>query len=423
MRLITSLILLSLYFIPTGYLSQNHSDTSIISGNPFRVSSNFEGGSARVLLLDAQTQTIRITPAGDPKRGMPNWWYLKVEGIDTSKAVILEVEARDDLVMDELSGQGKKVNPGWTWPVCAALSTDRQHWIQTAPGQKQGNRMVYQIKSRSASLWLAWGPPFTPADAQAFVNKMTKAHSYIKGFTLGQSREGRSIPALKISEGSKPALQRPVVWIDARHHAWEVGGSWVGVGFTAWLVSDQPQARWLRQNAELYFVPVMDVDRVATGDGGKLSQPQDHNLDWSEKPHYPEIAAAQKHILALAKEGRMNLFLDLHNPAPGNKIQTAYVIEKPYMPKDADARKLRFVELMIEEFGELKQNPAKPPTENPEVFHRVSVPWVLEHSNTNTIAFCIETPWNVPQGTPEGYALVGQKLGSAIEKLLQEEQK
>jgi hypothetical protein len=93
------------------------------------------------------------------------------------------------------------------------------------------------------------------------------------------------------------------------------------------------------------------------------------------------------------------------------------------MPEKGDPRKLRFVELMIAAFGELKQNPARPPAENPALFHRVSVPWVLEHANANTIAFCIETPWNTPSGTPEGYGIVGRKLGSAIEKLLREEEK
>ncbi|MCS3798958.1 hypothetical protein [Niastella sp. OAS944] len=33
-----------------------------------------------------------------------------------------------------------------------------------------------------------------------------------------------------------------------------------------------------------------------------------------------------------------------------------------------------------------------------------------------------ETPWNTPSGTPEGYYIVGRKLGSAIEKLLREEE-
>lgn len=397
--------------------------SGVVISQELKVTTNFESGSARVLFIDEQTQTIRITPAGDPKRGIPNWWYLRIDGIKVTIPLVLQVEAREDLIPDELTGQGKKTSPAFTWPLQAAISLDGKVWKQTEAGQKINNRMVYEVQPSSGTIWLAWGPPFTPTDALNFVNGISQAHSFAKAFTLGRSLEGRQVPALQIAEGSKPANQRPAVWISARHHAWECGGSWVATGVTEWLLSDNQQAKWLRQYAEIIVVPLLDVDHVATGDGGKHCQPQDHNLDWSDKPHWPEVAAVQKRILALANEGRMNLFLDLHNPAPGNKQQTAYVIEKAYMPEKGDSRKLRFVELMIEEFGVLKQNPARPPAENPDLFHRVSVPWVLEHSNSNTIAFCIETPWNTPSGTPDGYKIVGRKLGSAVEKLLREEEK
>lgn len=392
-------------------------------GQELKVATNFESGSARVLLLDQQTQTIRITPAGDPKRGITNWWYVRIDGINTAIPLVLEVEAREDLIPDENTGVGKKTSPGFTWPAQAALSIDGKTWKQTAEGQKINNRMVYQVQPAAGTVWLAWGPPFTPTDALNFVNRISETHSFAKAFILGKSLEGRPVPALQIAEGSKPANRRPAIWVSARHHAWECGGSWVGAGLAEWLVSDDQQAQWLRQHAEIFVVPLLDVDHVATGDGGKHCEPQDHNLDWSDKPHWPEVGATQKRILALAAAGRMNLFLDLHNPAPGNKQQTAYVIEKAYMPEKGDPRKLRFVELMIQEFVALKQNPARPPAENPDLFHRVSVPWVLEHSNANTIAFCIETPWNTLSGTPEGYGVVGRKLGSAIEKLLREEEK
>jgi hypothetical protein len=397
--------------------------TKISSAQELRISTNFEGGSARLITLDKETQTIRITPAGHADRGMPNWWYLKIEGINVSRPLVVEVVAREDLIADELTGIGQKISTAWTWPERAAISTDQKAWKQTEAGSKENDAMVYRIHPDKSTIWLAWGPPFTPADATAFVAKISKASSFAKSFILCQSLEGRDVPALRISEGKKLPSQRPAIWINARQHAWECGGSWVGVGLINWLVSSDPQAMWLRQNAEIFFVPIMDIDHVATGDGGKHARPQDHNLDWSDKPHWAEIAAAQKHISGLAKENRMNMFLDLHNPASGNKKQTAYVIQKAYMPPNADSRKLRFVDLMIEEYGELKQNPAFPPASNPAVFHRVSVPWVLEHSNSNTIAFCIETPWNLPAGTIEGYAIVGQKLGSAVQKLLFEESK
>ena len=65
-------------------------------------------------------------------------------------------------------------------------------------------------------------------------------------------------------------------------------------GFAEWLLSDAADAAWLRQHAEIFIVPIMDVDNTATGNGGKDAQPQDHNRDWSPQPHWNEIIAAQR---------------------------------------------------------------------------------------------------------------------------------
>ena len=53
-----------------------------------------------------------------------------------------------------------------------------------------------------------------------------------------------------------------------------------------------------------------------TGNGGKDALPQDHNRDWSAEPHWNEIIAAQRQVGGLIEEGRMDVFLDLHNPDP-----------------------------------------------------------------------------------------------------------
>lgn len=83
-------------------------------------------------------------------------------------------------------------------------------------------------------------------------------------------------------------------------------------------MSDHPDAAWLRQHAEIFVVPIMDVDNTATGNGGKNALPQDHNRDWSSQPHWNEIIAAKRRVSDLIAEGRMDVFLDLHNPAPGD---------------------------------------------------------------------------------------------------------
>lgn len=383
-----------------------------------RVTTSFESGSARVLGIDNATQTIRIIPAGDPKRGMPNWWNLRIDSINNSKPVFLEVLSTDELIQAGPSGNLRKLSPDWTWPDRAAYSIDGKTWKHSSAGTREGNYMRYRIEPGSSTLWIAWGPPFTPTDATAFIQHLTKKHSFIKAFTLAQSREGRNVPALKISEGSKPDLQRPAIWVQARQHAWEVGGSWVAVGLAEWLAGEDKEAVWLRRNADIYIIPLMDVDHVATGDGGKHAIPHDHNRDWGPTPHWPEVAASQQYIRRLAEEGRMNIFLDLHNPAPGNKVQTMYVLDKTYMGKEAFPRQERFIELLIEEFGEIKQhrNGPKPSVTTPEEL--VSEAWVLENANPNTIGFCIETPWNAPKSTTTGYRAVGESLGRVMGKLL-----
>ena len=380
----------------------------------FQVTSNFEGGSARVLAVDPVTQTVRITPAGDSSRGMPVWWYLRLDGVDTNKLITLEVVANEAIMHTDVSGNFQKIPPAVSLPLQATFSVNSKEWLHTAPGVRQDNRMIYQLSPGASTVWLAWGPPFTASDALAFVERTASEHSFAKAFTLCESREKRQVPALQISEGDKPSLKRPAIWVQARQHAWESGGSWVATGFVEWLTGNDEQATWLRRNAEIFIVPVMDIDHVATGDGGKNALPQDHNRDWTTAPHWNEVAATQKQILRLAKEERLSIFLDLHNPGPAGKQLGVYVMNKEYVGLEAPPLQELFLGFIVKQFGSFRRNESKPPAVNPTIFYAVSEPWVAAHGNPNTIGFCIETPWNVPQGTTEGYKATGEKLAKVV---------
>ncbi len=387
------------------------------------VSTDFESGSAKVLSLDETTQTVRITPAGDVNRGMPNWWFLRVDGLDSSKPLTLEIAARKVSLPSDSSAGGNPspMNAAWIFPARAAISMDGTNWSQTSPGKRQGDSCTYRITVHSSVLWLAWGPPFTPKNAVDLVGELAQTHPFVKSFTLGKSLEGREVPGLEISEGDKPALQRPAIFITGRQHAWEVGGSWVAAGIAEWAIGDSEQAKWLRRNADIFIVPLLDVDHVATGDGGKLARPQDHNRDWSDAPHWPEVAAAQKRLLQLAKENRLALFLDLHNPGHGAKLEDFYVQHPPEVSASIAELTEQFLGIARTEFGNIDLTDEKPP--NPQVVHiwrRISAPWVTEHGNTNTVSLTAETPWNNPQGTTTGYREVGRKLGLIVTQYLQQ---
>jgi hypothetical protein len=159
----------------------------------------------------------------------------------------------------------------------------------------------------------------------------------------------------------------------------------------------------------------MDVDHVATGDGGKAALPQDHNRDWSESPHWPEVAAVQQRIRQLAAQGRLAVFLDLHNPSPAATLETFYVQHPPYIAAAAAAGQERFLDGARREFGQIRFIEEKPnSSEAVPVWRRISAPWVSGSGNPATVSLTIETPWNTPDGTIDGYRRAGEKLGRVL---------
>ena len=231
---------------------------------------------------------------------------------------------------------------------------------------------------------------------------------------------------LHVREGERTTAQRFGVWVQARQHAWESGSSWVAQGFGEWLVSDSPDAAWLRQHAEVFLVPIMDVDNTATGNGGKNAQPQDHNRDWSELPHWKETAAAMERVKALTKDGRMDVFIDLHNPAPGDP-SFFYILENSALKEPMIGLRDRFIELAYGRISKIQ--PLIPMSNKPKttgaaydsrLWRQISANWVSMNGNPHTVSVCLETIWNYKNSNTEGYRAVGANLAAAVREYLAE---
>jgi hypothetical protein len=230
---------------------------------------------------------------------------------------------------------------------------------------------------------------------------------------------------LHVQEGERKKEQRFGVWVQARQHAWESGSSWVAQGFGEWLLSDDADAAWLRQHAEIFLVPIMDVDNTATGNGGKDALPQDHNRDWSPQPHWNEVRAAQKMVSGLIEEGRMDVFLDLHNPAPGDPT-FFYVLESSALKEPMIRLRDRFIELAYARISKIKPlvpMSNKPKTTGPSyhpLWRQISANWVSMNGNPHSVSLCLETIWNYKNSNTEGYRAVGANLAAAVRDYLAE---
>lgn len=367
------------------------------------VDTNFPGGSGTVSSLDQETATITLDPTDHPDRGWRCWWYVKLAGLVPEKPITLDV------------GEAP-----WATPDRATYSIDGgKTWQHSNQGTRDGKRIRYSLSFDTDTALVAWGPPFVPSDAEALVKRLADSSPEADVFSLCRTREDRDTPALRISSAPHTDAARPLIWIQARQHAWESGACWVGKGLAEWLLSDAPEAVRLRNSAEIVFVPIMDIDNVHRGAGGKSQIPQDHNRDWSDTPHWHAVAAAQKEIRAAAEAGRLAAFIDLHNPGATDLFPYFYVPPKEILSEAARQNLATFLAHAKTEMtgplrftGRIIESGEK---YDAKAWQRISKNWVAL-LGTDAVSVTLETSWNTPASTTAGYETVGRQLGLALAK-------
>lgn len=375
---------------------------ALVAAGELAVHTDFEGGSGKVIKIDQQQRLVSIDPTPHEDRGWICWWYIKLTGIEPGETIALDV------------GEGV-----WATPDQATFSTDGKTWKHTEPGKRDGKRIAFRQKIEGDMAWFAWGPPFVPANAKQLVEEAAAKLPHANAFTLCHTRADRPVPALRINDPGVPETEKLGIWVQARQHAWESGSSWVCRGFVDWITSDDERAVALRKKSLITIVPIMDIDSVADGAGGKQQKPQDHNRDWSDAPHWKSVAAAQQAILKLNEDGRFDLFVDLHNPGAGDKQPYYYVPPRDLLSELGRQNLVDFVEATKTEMtGPLKidKNVRESGSNYDRNWQKISKNWVMFHTRDHVVSVTLETAWNTPNSTTDGYRQVGRELGLSIER-------
>ena len=369
-----------------------------------QVESDFPGGSVIVEELDPEKRMLRFRPMNHKGKGWACWWYFKVSGLMPGEVWKLS-----------LNGSG------FAAPRQASLSSDNKTWKHTSPGKRVDDLITYELKTPAETTWFAWGPPFALADARQLIEQVVRANVGAEAFILCKSQEGHVVPALRW--GTKGDGKQSILWIQARQHAWESGSSWVCRGLIEWLASDDENAKALREKARIHIVPIMDVDNVERGAGGKNQIPHDHNRDWSDQPRYPEVAAAQAWIRKLNKESAFTLFIDLHNPGPGDSKPFFFGSPDSHLNPTRKQNQKRFHALCLETLGKHPLGFSEKVRVTGASYHplwrSISKNWVSENTVSSSVNLTLETTWNSSHSTQNGYQAYGAALGHAIANYLE----
>lgn len=379
-----------------------------------RVITDFVGGNADVVSLDETTRTLRVMPKLHEGRGWPCWWYFQLDGLTPGKEFTLEVEAQTRPFREKTI-----LVAAWCQPKHAWLSSDGETWTPSEAGTLNAKKvMSYKLTPTTGSLRIAWGPPFVPADAEKLLTEIAAKLPEAKRFELSKTRGGRVVHGIRIGAENAPHQ----VWMGARHHAWEAGGSQVGRGFIRWYASDEAKA--LRAKTCLHFIPIMDVDNVVLGAGGKDAIPRDHNRDWADEPIYPEVAAAQRMIKDIHASHGLDAYIDLHNPGAGDGIFFFGPFAFERMTGIQQRNYSRWMEIAAAKIT--TPRPVEPKyrfasyVKTDEERGRMSSGWVRANAGDFTISITLETGWNSPLMSVEGYSSIGAGLGRALAAYVEE---
>ncbi len=256
----------------------------------------YPGGNVRVDKIDEANGVVAVRPDLRDTRGYWFYWDFTLRGAAGRKLHFQFPKG------DYLSSLGPAISRdgGKTW-----------RWLN-ADGKRHepNNAFDYVFAADENETRFATSIPYLQKDWDA-ASARWRGKEGVKFDVLCKSQSGRrDTEMLRITCRSGKAK-----WLfafTARHHACEASANPVMEGIIDEILSDSPEGRWIRDNADCVFVPFMDKDGVEDGDQGKNRWPYDHNRDYL-KDRYSSVKALKKLVLD-ESAGKRLVFIDLHSP-------------------------------------------------------------------------------------------------------------
>jgi hypothetical protein len=284
-----------------------------------RVSSDFEGGSGRVVSVAGNEIEVAVEGQADQdgRNRQASWYYLRVDGAANRPLRIRLTDLKGEY--DYRAGT-----------ICVTeetpplVSDDGRTWRhQPLRGDRDAGTALLEATPAADRFWIAHIEPYVASRLDAFRREL-EGQPCFREEIVGRTVQGRPLRLWTITNPAAADASKKVVWLMARQHAWESGTSFVAEAAVRWLLS--PEAAMIRDRVLFKVFPMMDPDGCAEGGVRFNRNGYDVNRNWDTvdpaNPDHvrlmPEIAAAKKALLGWVGAGRpVHFFLTLHNQETG----------------------------------------------------------------------------------------------------------
>jgi predicted deacylase len=269
------------------------------------VSNQFEGARLNGMLRRADTLIAWITPENAPINPSP--WYAFKLWADEPREVYIKLTYQDarHRYYPKLSRDGLR----WT----ALDSADYREFNKGDADFGVGSLPEYvqmRLSVGPDTLWVAGQELQTSRHVDAWMDSLARK-DFIQTATFGQSRLGRPMRMMTISEAKK---SDKVILVISRQHPPEVTGYLAMKAFTETLAADSKLARKFRKEYTVLAVPLMNPDGVDMGHWRHAAGGVDLNRDWAQQ-HHPEIQSLKAMLdeKLAAENGRLYFGIDFHS--------------------------------------------------------------------------------------------------------------
>ena len=161
--------------------------------------------------------------------------------------------------------------------------------------------------------------PYTEADLERLLARLA-GRPEARVYQMGATVEGRPLPMIELGSAEAPAS----VFLRARAHPWETGGSWLVEGLADRLADGSAESRTILDRVRFCIQPMANRDGVARGLSRFTVTGIDLNREWDARRPFDAVLAPESACLAnwFAEQARLGrlpqLAIDLHNDCGGH---------------------------------------------------------------------------------------------------------
>jgi hypothetical protein len=186
------------------------------------------------------------------------------------------------------------------------------------------SRIVLSLGAEENFAELAFFAPMGFEETYFYVSEMVRDCAYATTESIGQSRQGRDVWMVTVTDSSVPDTNKHRVWMHSRAHAGEVTSTHLLLGFLEQVTEDSPMGSFLRKHCIFNIIPLENIDGVYLGHTRWDADGYDLERGWCDPVTLPEVVNFKAKVDEfMAGSNPIEVALNLHSTG-GNYSDTFF---------------------------------------------------------------------------------------------------